>query len=87
MKAVYGFYIDKDTTIEVAADAEVLSVVNGKDNLAIVWVKHDPAAPKVKRRFVTFRTQKEISPDLEPLRFVGTMSQGRRPYHIFEVMR
>jgi hypothetical protein len=88
MKIIYKYELSSDSgglTIPLPADAEVLTVQMQRAHVAM-WVRLDPDAPRVPRRFASYQTGVSI-PDV-PQRFLGTVQQddGEFVLHIFEVL-
>lgn len=87
MRMVKGYYVVKDSILDIPVGSEVLGVSNGEDNKVILWVKIDKDQTITKpRRFVIFKNEEDIPAELEPMAYIGTGSFGRRPFHAFELV-
>lgn len=79
---IWKYPISFCTTLDLPADARVLSVQIQGDSGLCLWALVDSDAPKRARRFQVFPTGGQAPPHDWP--YIGTVQDGALVWHVFE---
>jgi len=80
----YPLKVDSNVIVEMPAGATVLALQT-QNEAPCIWAAVDPDAAKIKRRFVIYPTNVEMSEEDQRLHYIGTfqLQKGQFVAHVF----
>lgn len=87
MKTIWKYILESQTTLDMPADATILSV-GAQDNDICLWALVDTDAPAELRRFLVAGTGMPLTETFNGARFIGTVQMVQASVnlvmHVFE---